>query len=430
MFATHGRGWVMSEQQGVAGGSSEKAAVSLPIVLLALVGFGVSLYALLLHIQSKNTDGAALGCDVNDLVNCSNVLAGEYGELLGVPLGGYGMAFFAVLAVTGFLPALTKGANKQWFARLRLQISAVGAITSVALAALSYFVIESVCYVCSAVHVICLVAFAFALVSWLKGRSQQPSSDGTALMKFVSTALALSAPALLAGLLAPLIAPQIMGGEADGASSASLDPTATPIPESLLSVSRSRFVGKGEDFRRGSDDAKVVIQMFSDFQCPHCQTTAAAIEKAQQNVGEDKVLFVYRNYPLSNVCNPSIGSAAHAQACQLAEAARCAGQQGKFWEMKKWAFGLIGASGEQLQQLASEEALVARSEQMGAKGDTFRACLTSDVEMVKIRDDIRIADALGISGTPLLVVNNRVYTGNRSPEGLSELFRSLASLAE
>lgn len=249
-------------------------------------------------------------------------------------------------------------------------------------------------------------------------------------MKFVSTSLTLSVPALLAGLLAPMVAPQLLGGKANGSGSAALDTTATPIPDTLLSVSRSRFVGKGEDFRKGNDQAKVVIQMFSDFQCPHCQTTAAAIEQAQKNVGEDKVLFVYRNYPLSNLCNPSIGSAAHAQACQLAEAARCAGQQGKFWEMKAWAFGLIGASGEQLQQLASEDAMVSQAEQLGVDGQNFRACLTSDVEMTKIRDDIRIADALGISGTPLLVVNNRVYTGGRSPESLSELFRSLAALAE
>lgn len=400
------------------------------LLVAGLVGFGISLYALILHLQSKATGGAELGCDVGDLVNCTNVLAGEYGEFLSIPLGGYGMAFFAILMGVAFLP-MNSAASSSWHARLQLAVTGVGALTSVLLAYLSYFVIGSICYVCSAVHLTCIVAFLIVLRSWFKVRDEKPQSDGRAFMKFISVSLAVSVPALLAGLITPHLAPQLLGKAGGGTDEApQLDMASTPIPETLLSVSKSRFVGKGEDYRKGAEDAPVVIQMFSDFQCPHCATTNRAIETAIKNVGEDKVLYVYRNYPLSSVCNKNIGSTGHTHACQLAHAARCGGQQGRFWDMKAWAFGLMGASKDELEQATSETALMQKANELGLNAETFKACMSAEGELNKIRDDIRIANELGIKGTPFIVVNNRVYEGARSPEALSNLFRSLAALAE
>jgi hypothetical protein len=74
--------------------SSAPAAAKLNVVslILGLIGFGTSLYALTLHLKAKTSAGS-LGCDVNDLVNCSKVIGGEYGEFMTIPLGAYGMAY-------------------------------------------------------------------------------------------------------------------------------------------------------------------------------------------------------------------------------------------------------------------------------------------------------------------------------------------------
>jgi protein-disulfide isomerase len=393
------------------------------LALLGLIGFGISIYALALHLKGAAGAAAGLGCDINDLFSCSNVLVGDYGAFLGIPLGGYGMAFFVVLIVTALLPLFT-AASKAWHTRLQLGITSIGAAVSVGLAVFSAVVIKSICVVCSAVHVTCIVAFLLALVAYVRNTDKTLYTEGNPFMKWLSSSLAAAVPALLAGLIAPMIAPQILKG--DDAKAPALDMTKEAAPEALLSVARSRYVGKGEDFRKGNDDAKVVVQMFSDFQCPHCKVTAESIEAAIKKVGSDKVLFVYRNYPISNMCNASIGGAGNSKSCFFAEAARCAGQQGKFWEMKAWAFGFIGMDPAQIAAGASTEAATKHAAASGLDPKVFEACLASDSELDKIRDDARIADQLGIKGTPMLYVNNRLYDGPRSPDDLALLFKSLA----
>jgi protein-disulfide isomerase len=395
---------------------------NLLLAVLGLIGFGISLYALVLHIQSKMS-GGALGCDMNDLVNCTKVLAGDYGSLLGIPLGGYGMAYFAILIAASFLPKISK-ASAAYHARLQLFVSLIGAVVSVGLASLSFFVIKSTCLVCSSVHATCVVAFLVAVFFFVKVKDKSVFTDGNVMMKFISTSLAVSVPALLAGFAAPLIVPQVMTGS-EPKKEAALDMKKQPVSETILTVSKSRFVGKGEDFRKGNDDAKVVIQMFSDFQCPHCKQTAESILAAMKKVGEDKVLYVYRNYPLSNICNSGMGGVGHSKSCLFAQIARCGGQQGKFWELKDWAFGTMGASETQLEQITAPDAIAKKVQELGIDKTTFDSCMKSDADLNKIRDDVRIGNELGIKGTPLLVVNNRVYDGPRSPDDLVMLFQNL-----
>ena len=73
---------------------------------------------------------------------------------------------------------------------------------------------------------------------------------------------------------------------------------------------------------RGDSDAKVKIVEFSDFECPFCQKTLPTLDKVFEKYG-DQVSLEYRHYPLGF----------HSKAQKAAEAAECAGEQGKFWEM-------------------------------------------------------------------------------------------------
>ena len=79
-----------------------------------------------------------------------------------------------------------------------------------------------------------------------------------------------------------------------------------------------------DDFK-GDEDAPVTIVEWSDFECPFCTRfyteTLGKLEEKYINTG--KVKFVYRDFPLGF----------HANAQKAAEAAECAGEQGKYWEM-------------------------------------------------------------------------------------------------
>jgi len=83
----------------------------------------------------------------------------------------------------------------------------------------------------------------------------------------------------------------------------------------------------------GSKDAKVTIVEFSDFECPFCSRAFGTVKQIKEAYPND-VKIVYKNLPLTNI---------HPNAQKAAEAAICAGDQGKFWEMHDKMFESQGA---------------------------------------------------------------------------------------
>ncbi len=74
---------------------------------------------------------------------------------------------------------------------------------------------------------------------------------------------------------------------------------------------------------RGKTGAKVTIVEFSDFQCPFCQRAKVTMDQVLKEYA-DQVQLIYKHFPLSSI---------HQHAQKTAEAAECARDQGKFWEM-------------------------------------------------------------------------------------------------
>ena len=99
------------------------------LLAVALLGFAVSLYALVLHLKLKIQKGVPLSCDINEVASCSRIIGSRYGELFGVPLGAMGMAFFAILLATSLLPLMAT-VSRRYYAWYQLAFSAVGAVVA------------------------------------------------------------------------------------------------------------------------------------------------------------------------------------------------------------------------------------------------------------------------------------------------------------
>ncbi|MEY4064255.1 MAG: hypothetical protein RIR26_463 [Pseudomonadota bacterium] len=413
-------------ESGASAASENMASrkINVPSLLLGFIGFATSLYALILHMKAKSST-AALGCDVNDVVNCRKVIGGEYGEWVGIPLGAFGMAYFGVVIALAILPLFVE-ASKSWMARWQMLVAALGAAVSLLLAYVSYFKVEAVCLVCSGVHLTALVNFVWTLVSFLKVRQQPQSVAEGGFLKLLAAAMALGVPPLLAGALLPLVTSTLGTSSEEAAAEKLPEQVGTPFPADWTAVAVSNWVGKGEDFRKGNDQAKVVVHMFSDLECPHCKVSSEDILAAQSAVGAEQVLFVYRNYPLSGKCNPNIPSDGHLYSCDLAMALRCAGSQRKdaFWDFKDWAFAGIDLSPEERQTRFSKEGFRTQAERLKLDVVRFEACMQDKVELPKIQADIEIGKKMGLTGTPLIVINGRTYSGERSPQGFTRAFRA------
>jgi protein-disulfide isomerase len=150
----------------------------------------------------------------------------------------------------------------------------------------------------------------------------------------------------------------------------------------------------------GAKEAPVTIIEFTDLQCPFCARFSAQTfpELQKKYIDTGKVRFVSRDLPL----------AFHAQAVPAAVAARCAGDQGKYWEYRERLFAAQKELGEATYgKLATE---------MNLDTKKFAACRASPEYKTAAEADRTAANALGITGTPTFVVGtvtNGTFTGER-----------------
>jgi protein-disulfide isomerase len=164
---------------------------------------------------------------------------------------------------------------------------------------------------------------------------------------------------------------------------------------------------------RGAVDAPVTIVEFSDFECPFCKQTHPTLKQLLERY-PGKVRLAYRDFPLDSI---------HPQARRAAEAARCAGDQKKFWEYHDVLF-------TQSPQLAIED-LRRYAGQVGLDVKKFEACLAAGVHKAGVQRDLDEGNRLGVTGTPAFFINGRSLTGAQPLEAFARLIeQELASITE
>ena len=171
-------------------------------------------------------------------------------------------------------------------------------------------------------------------------------------------------------------------------------PTATAAPPENVKIKTAG------DYSLGRSDAALTLVEFADYQCPFCRqfhnTTFQQLKKNYIDTG--KLRFVSRDLPLEF----------HNNASKAAQAARCAGEQDKFWPMRD----ILIANSTNLGQ----DAILTYAQQLALDMNQFRLCLDSGKYFAEIQRDIAEAGSAGISGTPTFVLG-------RASEGAIEGIR-------
>jgi protein-disulfide isomerase len=141
---------------------------------------------------------------------------------------------------------------------------------------------------------------------------------------------------------------------------------------------------------------------FSDFQCPYCVRSRPTVAKLRATYG-DKVRWAFRHFPLSF----------HDKAEKAGEAAACAGDQGKFWEMhdRLWASTPKLTVPDLKQQAAA----------LGLDTAAFDRCLDSGQHAGLVERDEEMGQGYGVSGTPAFFVNGRPIVGAQPFEAFEQV---------
>src|SRR5436190_18155749 len=169
-----------------------------------------------------------------------------------------------------------------------------------------------------------------------------------------------------------------------------------------LEPPRYTVPGSPNDPVRGNPSAPVAIVLFSDFQCPFCARVNPTLDRVRQTYG-DPVKIVFKDYPLPN----------HPQAPKAAEAARCAAEQNKFWEMHDAMFAN--------QRALEVPSLKQTARAIGLNGGTFDQCLDSAKYEATVRGGSELGDKMGVNSTPTLYVNGRPLIGAMPFENFKQI---------
>jgi protein-disulfide isomerase len=147
----------------------------------------------------------------------------------------------------------------------------------------------------------------------------------------------------------------------------------------------------GDAPRLGSAKATVKLVEFADYECPYCAKVHPFVMKLHEEFG-DQVAIYFKDLPLPM----------HKQARKAAEAARCAGAQGKFWEYHDALFS---------SNLLDVPQLKKDARQLNLDGPRFDKCLDSGEEAAAVQKDFEQGQQLGLAGTPSFFVEGHYFSG-------------------
>lgn len=146
----------------------------------------------------------------------------------------------------------------------------------------------------------------------------------------------------------------------------------------------------------GSPSAKVVLDLWEDFQCPSCGNFTRSIEPVliQRYVLPGTLRLTFHDYAFLG-----------AESQKAASAARCAGLQGRFWDYQAWVYA--NQNGEN-QGWLTRDRLAAIAARVGLDGPAWAACFDGDGQAAAVTAELAAGQAAGVESTPSLFLDGKL----------------------
>lgn len=156
-------------------------------------------------------------------------------------------------------------------------------------------------------------------------------------------------------------------------------------------------VTQADDHYVGPVNAKVTVVEYADFQCPSCKAFEPIVTSVEAKYA-DRVKFVYRYFPLTQI---------HQNAMLSAIAAEAAGKQNKFWELKKVMFE---KQEEWANSLDAEAKILGYAATLGIDVNKMKTDMATAEIKTRVERDMKEAVSIGLQGTPSFIINGQRIT--------------------
>ena len=366
------------------------------IAVLALIGIITTIKLAVIYYNANfNPYALPSFCSVNDFIDCDNIAKTTESQFLGIPLAYWGMFLYAFILLMLFVDKLKNYKYLKFLEVFKNPLSYIGALglisfaISVILLCVSLFEIKKLCILCAFTYILKL------LIGWIASEGQFISAIKQSFTDFVD---AIKIKKYFIAFVAVMVV--AMGFLTYTATSFKFAPQVKRQLQfkEFVKAKHNKYAVKGNLL--GDKNAKKIVYVYSDYQCPICYAHNIMMHKLAKEVKGIKI--VHKNLPLDTDCNAYLQSPFHQGSCVDAKYAIAAEKQGKFWEMNDILF----------QNKPKTEAEILK---LIEKKDFDIEKLQEDANSIETSKQIKaeIDDAYkrGINGTPTTMINNNAYVG-------------------
>ena len=347
-------------------------------------------------------------CNMNDFVDCDSVAQTSKAVFLGIPLTywGFFLYFFILmlLHVNKIKEICILGKKPFYFLdvfkRPYSYISVLGLISfviSVLLAVVSIFQIHKICVLCFVTYFINL-AIGIVSTDFKNGGFTKSLKDS--VEDFISGVKKETVPFIIA---------IILGGIFLGYATVEM-----PFASRKQSIKHYMFM-KHNPYKTsgnvlGNPNGSIKVHLYSDFKCPVCYSYNIMLHKIVKECKD--VLIIHHQFPLDTECNPYLERQMHKGACRMARYSVGAENQGKYWDMANALYENPPKNDDEAIDLAKK---------LDLDVNRFKRDIYLPQTYAKIRKDIDDAIALGLDGTPNIIINGNRYFGAKAYYELKDI---------
>lgn len=358
------------------------------LMAFAALGLGAASTSSYVHYHLLTDPSYSSFCDVNATVNCTQAYLSQYGSLLGIPVALFGVFFFTLVLLLVGVAGRDGAPARDAVPAYVFAISTVGLAFILYLGWASYVQLKTFCMLCALTYVSVIAIFITSGGATTFPMTTLPRRIPRDVRALVSSPIALVLALLFVGGAGTVIA-------------AFPAETTRQAPPPLTDQQRAE-IAKWWDVQPKiespipMDGAKVMVVIFSDFQCPHCRAAHESYKPIIAKYSASGVRFVLKHFPLEGECNTYAPNGGHSAACEAAAAVVLARQTGKAEKMTDWLFD----NQEKLTPSGVREA----AHDIGGVPD-FNSAYADALK--EVRADANLGGVIGVGSTPTIVLDNR-----------------------
>ncbi len=368
------------------------------ILILTLIGIALCIeLSIIFYKTNFLVDASRSFCAISELIDCDGVAKTPYSLSMGVPNAIWGLILYLVFLMLLFVDRIQNKFKNTIFDVFENPSSYIASLAllsfgiSMILAFISIFKIHKICTLCFCTYIIDLFIAFFAkgkgffiedikttIKDFIKGAKKYFALFIIVLIAFISTLIYLDRSLILSPKLKK-----------------------ERINKEFYEATYNKYAVKGNFL--GKKDAKITINIYSDYNCPFCRITNTMIHKAAK---EESIKVNEYNFPIDTKCNKKVyfTLGGHESSCLASKYALAAKKQEKFWDVSNVLFYKSYQTDDDIINFLKEA-------KIDMDYDKLRKDANSESVNKELQSEIELVHSLGVNGTPTLEINGVMYLG-------------------